>query len=69
MKTLTKILAATALVAPSLIVAAMPAQAQVAGVAVADPDAAIANSKVWANAQTQIAASGSGWRALGRKFW
>ncbi len=55
MKTFTKIMLATALATPGFLVSALPAQAQVAGVAVADPDAAIANSKVWANAQTQIA--------------
>lgn len=49
---LKKILLATALVAPGMLIA-VSAQAQ-STVAIADPDAAIANSKVWGTAQTQI---------------
>lgn len=53
MKTYKKILLATALVAPAVI-AAGSASAQSTNVAIADPDAAIANSKVWEAAQTEI---------------
>lgn len=49
-----KILLATALIAPATLVA-VSASAQTANVAIADPDAAIANSKVWAAAQAEIA--------------
>lgn len=49
---LKKILLGAALAAPATL-AAVSAQAQT--VAIADPDAAIANSKVWGTAQTQIA--------------
>jgi Skp family chaperone for outer membrane proteins len=48
-----KILLATALVTP-VTLAAVSATAQTANVAIADPDAAIANSKVWAAAQAEI---------------
>lgn len=48
---LKKILLATAVAIPAAL-AAFSAQAQT--VAIADPDAAIANSKVWGTAQTQI---------------
>ena len=48
-----KILLATALVAPSTLFA-LSASAQSANVAIADPDAAIANSKVWGAAQAEI---------------
>ncbi|KQN93418.1 outer membrane family protein [Sphingomonas sp. Leaf231] len=47
------LLLAAALVAPGTFVAAT-ATAQVAGIAVADPEAAVANSKAWATARTQI---------------
>ena len=53
MNTYKKILLATALVAPAGAIA-VSANAQTANVAIADPDAAIANSKVWAAAQTEI---------------
>ena len=45
-------IAAAALAAPALI--AGHAQAQVNGIAVADPEAAVANSKAWAAARSQI---------------
>ncbi len=48
-----KLLAAVALVAPAAFVAA-PAAAQVGGVAVADPQGAIAGTKAWAAARIQI---------------
>lgn len=47
------ILLAAALIAPGTI-AATTATAQVSGVAIADPEAAVANSKAWAAARTQI---------------
>ncbi len=47
------LLLAAALIAPGTLVAAT-ATAQVAGIAVADPEAAVANSKAWATARTQI---------------
>ena len=49
-------LLAAAIVAPSTL-AATAAHAQVAGIAVVDPDAAVANSKAWAAAKTQINAT------------
>ena len=53
MTILKTILLAAAVVAPTTIVATQ-AQAQVAGVAIADPEAAVAGSKAWAAARTQI---------------
>ncbi len=53
MTTVKKLLLAAALVAPTTI-AATAATAQVAGVAVADPQAAIVNSRAWTAARTQI---------------
>ncbi|MEN2784934.1 OmpH family outer membrane protein [Sphingomonas qilianensis] len=53
MNTYKKILLATVLAAPATLIAAS-ANAQATNVAIADPDAAIANSKVWAAAQTEI---------------
>lgn len=53
MKTFKHILLAAALIAPGALVAGA-ATAQVNGVAVADPEAAVANSKAWAAARTQI---------------
>lgn len=53
MKTIKTILLAAALVAPVAFTAA-PAFAQVSGIAVADPEAAVANSKAWAAARQQI---------------
>ena len=53
MKTFKNLLLAAALVAPATLVSA-PAVAQVGGIAVADPEAAVANSKAWATARTQI---------------
>ncbi|MEH3104603.1 MAG: OmpH family outer membrane protein [Sphingomonas phyllosphaerae] len=47
------ILLAAALVTPAAFTAAT-ATAQVAGIAVGDPEAAVANSKAWATARTQI---------------
>ncbi|MEG8039225.1 OmpH family outer membrane protein [Sphingomonas sp. LR60] len=47
------LLLATALVTPGAFTAAT-ASAQVAGIAVGDPEAAVANSKAWATARTQI---------------
>jgi len=47
------LLLAAALVAPGALVAGT-ATAQVAGIGVADPEAAVANSKAWATARTQI---------------
>ena len=47
------LLLAAALVTPGAFTAAT-ATAQVAGIAVADPEAAVANSKAWATARTQI---------------
>lgn len=47
------LLLAAALAAPGMLVAGA-ATAQVAGIAVADPEAAVANSKAWAAARTQI---------------
>ncbi|PZQ60713.1 MAG: outer membrane family protein [Sphingomonas taxi] len=47
------LLLAAALVAPATLVAGT-ATAQVAGIGVADPEAAVANSKAWATARTQI---------------
>jgi Skp family chaperone for outer membrane proteins len=54
MKTYKKVLLATALVAPGLMLATGSAQAQ--AVAIADPEAAVANSKAFAAANTQIRA-------------
>jgi Skp family chaperone for outer membrane proteins len=53
MKTIKTMLLAAALVAPVALTAA-PAFAQVSGIAVADPEAAVANSKAWAAARQQI---------------
>ncbi|UVO49258.1 OmpH family outer membrane protein [Sphingomonas sp. SUN019] len=53
MKTIKTMLLAAALVAPVALTAA-PAHAQVSGIAVADPEAAVANSKAWAAARQQI---------------
>ena len=53
MTKLAKLLMAAAVAAPVAITAA-PVQAQVNGVAVADPQGAIANSKAWTAARTQI---------------
>ena len=53
MKTISKLLFAAALVAPAATVATS-AQAQVNGVAVADPQGAIAGSRAWAAARQQI---------------
>lgn len=53
MKTIFKLLLAAALVAPAATVATS-AQAQVNGVAVADPQGAIAGSRAWAAARQQI---------------
>jgi Skp family chaperone for outer membrane proteins len=52
MKTYKKVLLATALVAPGLLVAAAGAQAQT--VAMLDPDAAMQNSKVWTSTWSTI---------------
>jgi len=52
MKTFKKVLLATALVVPGLVVAAAGAQAQT--VAMLDPDAAMQNSKVWTSTWTTI---------------
>lgn len=52
MKTYKKVLLATALVAPGLLVVAAGAQAQT--VAVLDPEAAMQNSKVWTSTWTTI---------------
>jgi Skp family chaperone for outer membrane proteins len=51
MKTL---LAAVALSAPALTLGAGAAHAQVAGIAVADPEAAVGNTQAWATAKQQI---------------
>ena len=48
-----KLVLAAALVAP-VTIAATPANAQVSGVAVADPQAAMVNSRAWTAARTQI---------------
>jgi Skp family chaperone for outer membrane proteins len=53
MKTVKTMLLAAALAAPCTFTAA-PAVAQVGGIAVADPEAAVANSKAWAAARQQI---------------
>jgi Skp family chaperone for outer membrane proteins len=53
MKTIKTMLLAAAIVAPAALTAA-PAFAQVSGIAVADPEAAVANSKAWAAARQQI---------------
>ncbi|TCP37198.1 OmpH family outer membrane protein [Sphingomonas sp. BK235] len=53
MTTFKHLLLAAALVAPAAL-SAPAATAQVGGVAVADPEAAVANSKAWATARTQI---------------
>lgn len=53
MKTLKTILLAAALIVPGTF-AAGAALAQVGGIAVADPEAAVAGSKAWAAARTQI---------------
>ena len=52
MSTLSKLALAAALVAPAAFTA--PASAQVNGVAVADPQGAIGNTRAWAAARTQI---------------
>ena len=52
MKTFTKVLLASALVAPSMLAAATGAQAQ--AVAIADPNTAITKSKAFVAAMTQI---------------
>lgn len=49
----TQILAAATLVAPAVL-AATPATAQVNGIAVADAQGAVANTKAWGTARTQI---------------
>jgi len=51
-----KLLLAAALAAPATVIATA-ATAQVSGVAVADPQAAIANSRAWTAARTQIEAT------------
>jgi Skp family chaperone for outer membrane proteins len=56
MKTFKTILLAAALATPGLLVTGS-ASAQVGGIAVADPEAAVANSKAWATARTQIQTS------------
>ena len=56
MTKLSKLLMAAAIAAP-VALSAPAAQAQVNGVAVADPQGAIANSKAWAAAKTQIQAT------------
>lgn len=53
MTTFKHLLLAAALVAPAAL-SAPAATAQVGGVAIADPEAAVANSKAWATARTQI---------------
>lgn len=53
MTNLKHILLAAAMIAPATLATA-PASAQVAGIAVGDPEAAISNSKAWAAARTQI---------------
>ena len=53
MNKLKTVLLAAALIAPGAF-AAGTATAQVGGIAVADPEAAVANSKAWAAARTQI---------------
>ena len=53
MKTIKTMLLAAALAAPCTLIASTAA-AQVAGIAVADPEAAVANSKAWAAARQQI---------------
>ena len=53
MTTFKTLLLAAALAAPGVFVAGA-ATAQVGGVAVADPEAAVANSKAWATARSQI---------------
>jgi Skp family chaperone for outer membrane proteins len=52
MNTFKTLLAAAAIATPALIVG--QAQAQVSGIAVADPEAAVANSKAWTAARSQI---------------
>lgn len=52
MTTLKTLLLAAAIVAP--VAAPMTAHAQVAGIAVANPEAAVANSRAWATARGQI---------------
>jgi Skp family chaperone for outer membrane proteins len=47
-------LAAIAIAAPALTIGASAAHAQVAGIAVADPEAAVANTQAWATAKQQI---------------
>jgi Skp family chaperone for outer membrane proteins len=51
MTKLNQLLLAAALVAPAL---SAPVQAQVAGIGVADPEAAVANSRAWQAARNQI---------------
>ncbi|MGK6324095.1 OmpH family outer membrane protein [Sphingomonas sp. DT-51] len=53
MTTFKHLLLAASLVAPAAL-SAPAATAQVGGVAIADPEAAVANSKAWATARTQI---------------
>lgn len=53
MKTIKTILMAAALAAPATLVA-VDAQAQAGGVAVADAESAVANTKAWSAARTQI---------------
>jgi len=48
------LLAAAALTAPAFTLGAGVAHAQVAGIAVADPEAAVANTQAWATAKQQI---------------
>src|SRR3546814_15900850 len=53
MTNLKTFLAAVALTAPALAIGSA-AHAQVAGIAVADPEAAVANTRAWATAKQQI---------------
>lgn len=55
MKTLNTLLIAAAAALPGTVALVAPAQAQVAGIAVADPNAAVARSKAWTAASQQIA--------------
>lgn len=55
MKTLNTLLLAAAAAIPGTVALVAPAQAQVAGIAVADPNAAVGRSKAWVAASQQIA--------------
>lgn len=55
MKTLNTLLIAAAAAVPGTVAMVAPVQAQVAGIAVADPNAAVARSKAWTTASQQIA--------------